>query len=247
MSQINWKSRHRSLSTLVLLLQIRNLVRSRVRHWRTGVSRIEQSRGEEIANSISHGVGLVAALVGTGFLIAAAVRQGHPMTIAALAVFATAMILVYLTSTVYHALPRNRAKEVFRVLDHLAIYLLIAGTYTPFTLLVMRGTWGWTLLGLAWGFALVGVLFKLSARFRFPILSTVIYLVMGWMSVIAIQPLWEVMSAWGLFWLAAGGLAYTLGIPFFAASRLRYAHFVWHLFVLVGTGCHFVAVWQSVI
>ncbi len=210
-------------------------------------SRRQQTAGEEIANAVSHGVGLVAALVAAPFLITAAVRQGRPLAIFALAVFATAMVLVYLTSTVYHALPRNRGKEILRLLDHLAIYLLIAGTYTPFTLLVLRGTWGWTLLGLVWGLALIGIVFKINARFRFPIVSTVIYLIMGWMVVIAARPLWINMPTWGLVWLAAGGLAYTLGIPFYAARRLRYAHFVWHLFVLAGTTFHFVALWQSVL
>ena len=152
------------------------------------------------------------------------------------------MALLYLTSTLYHALTPGRAKQVFQVLDHGAIYLLIAGTYTPFTLGVLRGPWGWTLFGLIWGLALVGIILKAMGGIRFPRLSIGLYLGMGWLAVVAAQPLWMRLPGWGLFWLAAGGLAYTAGVGFYAASRLRYRHFVWHLFVLAGTACHVVAV-----
>jgi hemolysin III len=203
----------------------------------------EQSRGEEIANSISHGVGLVAALAATPFLIAHAVRLGDAGFIVGASVFAATMVLLYLVSTLYHALPRGKAKRAFRVIEHAAIFLLIAGTYTPFTLGVLRGVWGWTLFGLVWGLAAVGVLLAVvGGGVRYRALSVLLYLGMGWLIVVAIRPLWLGMPLTGLLWLVAGGLAYTVGVAFFAAKRLRYGHFVWHLFVLAGTACHFIAV-----
>ena len=201
-----------------------------------------QSPGEEIANSVSHGVGLVAALVGVPILIVAAVRRGGAAGIVGASVFAGTMVLLYLTSTLYHALPKSKAKRVFQVLDHGAIFLLIAGTYTPFTLGVLRGGWGWTLFGLVWGLALLGIVLKIVGGVRITWLSTCLYLGMGWLVLIAVQPLWLRMPLSGLAWLAAGGLAYTAGVAFFAAERLRYSHFIWHLFVLTGTCCHFFAV-----
>ena len=201
-----------------------------------------QSSGEEIANSISHGIGLLAAVAGFPVLIISAVRQGDAAGIVGAGVFGATMVLLYLTSTLYHALPRNRAKRVFRVLDHGAIFLLIAGTYTPFTLGVLRGAWGWTLFGLVWTLALAGVVLKAVAGARYPALSTCLYLAMGWVVLIAVEPVWLSVPTWGLFWLITGGIAYTVGVAFFAAERVLYCHFVWHLFVIVGTTCHFIAV-----
>jgi hemolysin III len=201
-----------------------------------------QSLGEEIANSVSHAVGLLAAVVAIPVLVLSAVRRGDAAGIVGASVFAATMVLLYLTSTLYHALPRNRAKRVFRVLDHGAIFLLIAGTYTPFTLGVLRGTWGWTLFSLVWGLAAAGMVLKAMGGVRYPILSTCLYLGMGWLVLIAVRPLWLRMPPSGLLWLLAGGLAYTAGVAFFAAERIRYSHFVWHLFVLAGTACHFLAV-----
>lgn len=200
------------------------------------------SRGEEIANSVSHAVGLVAALAAAPFLVVHAVRRGGTGTIVGASVFAAAMVLLYLTSTLYHALPGNRAKRVFQVIDHGAIFLLIAGTYTPFTLGVLRGGWGWTLFGVVWGLAAVGVALKAVGRLRHPILSTLLYVGMGWLILIAIRPLWLRVPVEGLLWLLAGGIAYTTGLGFFAARGMRYSHFVWHVFVLAGTACHFFAV-----
>ena len=206
----------------------------------------QQSLGEEIANSISHGVALLAAMVAAPFLVVASVRQGDAIAIAGASVFAATMVLLYFTSMLYHALPAvraARAKSVFQILDHGAIYLLIAGTYTPFTLGVLRGPWGWTLFGLVWAMALAGVAVKAVAGIRYPRVSTALYLAMGWIAVIAIKPMLQLIPNWGLFWLVAGGLCYTLGVGFFATdSKLRYGHFVWHLFVAAGTVCHFVAV-----
>lgn len=206
-------------------------------------SKRTQSRGEEIANSLSHGFGLVAAVVATPFLIQQALRHGDAGFIAGASIFAATMVLLYLASTLYHALPAGRAKRVFRVIEHSAIFLLIAGTYTPFTLGVLHGAWGWTLLGLVWSLAVAGVMLKALNRMAHPILSTGLYLLMGWLIVIAAQPLSARVPVSGLLWLIAGGLAYTLGVIFFALdSRLRYGHFIWHLFVMAGTTCHYFAV-----
>ena len=202
-----------------------------------------QSVGEEIANSVSHGIGFLAALAGLPVLVLGASQRGG-MAVLGAAVFGATMAILYLTSTLYHALRPGRAKRILRILDHGAIYLLIAGTYTPFTLGVLRGTSGWVLLGLIWAIALAGIVFKSAGGVRLPRLSTGLYLAMGWLALAAAKPLWHAMPGWGLFWLAAGGLAYTAGVGFYAARRLRYAHFVWHLFVLAGTACHFVAVWH---
>jgi hemolysin III len=201
-----------------------------------------QSLGEEIANSVSHGVGLLAAVAAAPILIVAAVWRGGAAGIVGASVFAATVVVLYSTSTLYHALPESRAKRVFRVLDHGAIFLLIAGTYTPFTLGVLHGAWGWTLFGLVWGLAVAGVVLKAAGGVRYPVVSTSLYLAMGWLVLIAVKPLWDRVPMWGLFWLLAGGLAYTVGVAFFAANRVRYGHFVWHLFVLVGTVCHFIAV-----
>ncbi len=201
-----------------------------------------QSLGEEIANSVSHGVGLAAAVAATPILIIEAARRGGAMGVVGASIFASTVGLLYLTSVLYHALPPNRAKRLFQVLDHGAIFLLIAGTYTPFTLGVLRGAWGWSLLGLVWSLALAGVLLKAFSGVRHPRLSLGLYLGMGWLVIIAVKPLWQLMPTGGLLWMLAGGLAYTAGVGFYAADNLRYSHFIWHLFVLAGTACHFIAV-----
>lgn len=201
-----------------------------------------QSIGEEIANSISHGVGLAAALAAFPILLVAALRQGDAAQAAGTATFAVSMVLLYFTSTLFHALPGSRAKRAFQIMDHAAIYLLIAGTYTPFTLGALRGTWGWTLFGLVWALAIVGTILKILHGVRNTTASTWIYLAMGWLILIAAEPAWTLIPKWGLFWLLAGGIAYTAGAGFFLAERIRYFHFVWHLFVMMGTSCHFVAV-----
>jgi hemolysin III len=200
------------------------------------------SRGEEIANSVSHGVGFLLALVATPFLVVAAARRGDSAAIVGASVFAATTAVLYLASTLYHALPKNKAKQIFRVIDHSAIFLLIAGTYTPFTLGVLRGTWGWTLFGLVWSLAILGIVLKSVGGIGYPRLSTALYVGMGWLALIAIRPLWVHVPVAGWLWLIAGGLAYTSGIAFYAAERVRYGHFVWHVFVLMGTVCHFFAV-----
>jgi hemolysin III len=201
-----------------------------------------QSLGEEIANSVSHGVGLLAALIAAPALVIDAIHRGDTAGIVGASVFAATMVLLYITSTLYHALPASRAKAIFRILDHLAIYLFIAGTYTPFALGVLRGPWGWSLVILGWGLALVGSGLKAAGGLGHPRLSTGVYLAMGWLVLVAAKPLIAAIPPWGLFWLLSGGLVYTAGVGFFAAPRVRYTHFVWHLFVTGGTTCHFVAV-----
>jgi hemolysin III len=203
----------------------------------------EQSREEEWANSISHGTGLVAALIGTPFLVANAARHADTGFMVATSIFAATMILLYLSSAFYHALPTGRAKDVFRVIEHSAIFLLIAGSYTPFTLGVLRGAWGWRLVWLVWGVAVAGVTLKIFDKISHPVLSTGLYVLMGWLIVIAVDPMLERMPVAGLLWLLAGGLFYTSGVAFFATdSRLRYGHLIWHLFVMAGTTCHYFAV-----
>jgi hemolysin III len=191
---------------------------------------------------VIHGVGFLAALGATPFLVMAAADRGGSVAIVGASVFAGTAMVLYLASTIYHALPRNKAKRVFRIIDHSAIFLLIAGTYTPFTLGVLRGAWGWMLFGAVWSLAILGVTLKFVGGIRYPRLSTTLYVAMGWLALIAIRPLWLHVPVAGWLWLIAGGLSYTAGIAFYAAERVRYGHFVWHVFVLLGTVCHFFAV-----
>jgi hemolysin III len=206
-----------------------------------------QSKGEEISNSISHGIGLVAALVGTPFLIMHALQNEDAGFVVGASLFSVSMILLYLASTLYHAWPMGKAKRCFRIIEHSAIFILIAGTYTPLTLGVLRGAFGWTLFGVIWGLAIAGVTLKAFYKTAHPILSTGLYLLMGWLIVIAVVPLFARMSTEGLFWLVAGGLSYTTGVAFFATdSRLKYGHLIWHLFVITGTTCHyFMVLWYA--
>lgn len=205
-----------------------------------------QSLAEEIANSVSHGLGLLAGLAAFPVLVIVAQQRGATAGIVGSSVFAATVVLLYLSSTLYHAVTAPRAKRLLQILDHSAIYLLIAGTYTPFTLGVLRGPWGWTLFGLVWSIAAVGTLLKAVGGVRYNGLSTAVYLAMGWLILIAADPAWHLVPKWGLAWLLAGGIAYTAGAAFFMAERIKYFHFVWHLFVIAGTACHFVAVlWYS--
>ncbi|MBE7419688.1 MAG: hemolysin III family protein [Ideonella sp.] len=202
-----------------------------------------QSVGEELANAISHGLGFLLAVASLPIAVVVAARHGSATDVVASSVFAATMIVLYLTSALYHALPAGAAKRWFTRLDHSAIYLFIAGSYTPFVLGVLRGGWGWALFGVVWGLAGLGVAAKMVNRLMRPLWSTALYVAMGWVVVVAIVPLLERMPAAGLAWLVAGGVGYTLGAAVFLLdNRVRYAHFVWHLFVLAGSGCHFWAV-----
>jgi len=208
-----------------------------------GTEERAQTWGEEVANSLSHGIGCLLAMASLPVLVQFSAQRGGTASVVGASLFSATMILLYLVSTLYHALPAGRAKHWFNRLDHAAIYLFIAGSYMPYLLGVLRGPWGWTLFGIVWGMAALGVTAKLFNRLRRPLWSTGLYLGMGWVALVAAVPLFERLPTTELIWLVAGGLAYTLGaVVFHFDSRLRYGHFVWHLFVLAGTGCHFVAV-----
>ena len=206
----------------------------------------DQALGEEIANSISHGVGFLGAVAVTPILIIRAIPTGTAGVVGA-SIFCVTTMVLYLSSTLYHAFPKNKAKRVFQIFDHNGIFLLIAGTYTPFTLTILSSGWGWSIFGVVWGLAVFGIVMKSVKGANAGKLSTAIYLGMGWIAVVAIKPLWDNLAGWGFFWLVLGGLLYSLGILFFAFDhRIKYSHFVWHLFVLGGTTCHVVAVFQYV-
>jgi len=202
----------------------------------------QESFAEEFASTVTHGVGLAMSLTGLVVLVVLAALKGTAWHIVSCAIYGATLVLLYTASTLYHAVRSPRAKHVLRILDHGAIYLLIAGTYTPFTLVTLRGGLGWTLFGLVWGLALVGILFKVFHVGRFPIVSMLVYLSMGWLVVIAWKPVLRTIPGGGIAWLVAGGLAYTAGILFYASHKLPFNHAIWHLFVLGGSVCHYVAV-----
>jgi hemolysin III len=201
-----------------------------------------QSLAEEIANSVSHGLGLAAALIAAPFLLVAASAHASSAFLVGTSIFVATMLLLYLGSTLYHAWPQTRLKCVLQVIDHSAIFLLIAGTYSPFTLGPLRGALGWTVFGLIWSLAVFGVIMKLKGGVRRPKLSMSLYLGMGWLILIVVRPLASAVPVETLIWLFAGGAAYTGGVIFLVNDRVRYNHFVWHLFVLAGTICHFCAI-----
>ncbi|MEP2671616.1 MAG: hemolysin III family protein [Cyclobacteriaceae bacterium] len=204
-----------------------------------------QFLGEEIANSISHGVGFLAAVAVTPLLIIKAIPSGTSAVVG-VSVFGATMMILYMASTLYHAFPESRTKRIFRIFDHGAIFLLIAGTYTPFTLTVLYGAWGWTLFGIVWLLAAGGVVLKSVQNVKTNKLSIALYLGMGWLALLAAKPLYTSLPFWGLFWLITGGVMYSAGVLFFAYDhRIRYSHFIWHLFVLAGTACHVVAVFYT--
>ena len=202
----------------------------------------QQGIGEEIANSISHGLGFLAAVAITPVLIIQAFALGFVAIVGA-CIFCVSMMLLYLASTLYHAFPPSKTKKLFQLLDHGAIFILIAGTYTPFMLSVIPNIWGWMLFGCIWILAVVGIVIKSMGGIKANKYSTHLYLGMGWSAVLAVKPLWTSLPIWGIFWLISGGLMYTVGVFFFICDhRIRYSHFIWHLFVLAGTSCHVVAV-----
>jgi len=202
-----------------------------------------QSVGEEMANGISHGIGLVGAIIGTPVLLLAAVHHGDIPFLVGAIIFTITLLLVYLSSTLYHGWPQTNTKSLFQVIDHAAIYLLIAGTYTPFALGPLRGRGGLLMLGIVWALALFGVIMKATRGvLRHRRLAMTLYLGTGWLGLTFIRPLALAIPLSALFWLIVGGIAYTVGTLFFANERLRYGHFIWHMFVLAGSSCHFAAV-----
>lgn len=206
-------------------------------------ARRPQTMGEEIANSVSHGIGTLLGIAALVILVVLAARKGDPREtpweIVGFSIYGASFIFLFLNSTIYHSITHPRAKHVLRILDHDAIYFLIAGTYTPICLTAMRGPWGFTLFGLIWGFAALGIVLQ-SVRFgKNPKLSTAVYVAMGWLVIIAIKPMRTMVPQEGQLWLISGGIAYTAGVVFFSLSRVKYFHFIWHLFVLAGAICHF--------
>jgi hemolysin III len=201
----------------------------------------------ELTNTATHGVGLGLSIAGLAVLVAMAVEHGTARHVVACSVYGVTLVGLYLASTLYHTVQAPRAKRMLRTVDHAAIFLLIAGTYTPFTLAAIGGVWGWSLFGIVWGLALVGVLMKMLWKPSMHGWSTVLYLGMGWLAVFALKPLMEVQSPAGIAWLFAGGLSYTLGVVFFAWKRLPHHHAIWHVFVMIGSACHFFTVMYFVV
>ncbi len=208
---------------------------------RTGQEKEPRSK-EELANVVTHGVGMMAALAAAAGLIVFASLRGNAWEIVGVSVFASSLVALYTASTLYHAARDPVVKARLKVLDHAAIYLLIAGTYTPFMIGELRGGWGWSLFGVIWGLAVVGIALKLVFIGRFKLLSTGVYVGMGWLVLVAIVPLIQNLDPVTLIWLVAGGVAYTAGTPFYHNSRVRYAHAIWHVFVIAGSVCHAIAV-----
>ena len=193
-------------------------------------------------NAWTHLVGAILAFIGASWLIITAGLQGDPWKIISFSIYGGTLVLLYSTSTLYHS-TRGQAKVIMRKLDHLSIYLLIAGSYTPFCLISLRGPWGWSLFGVVWGLAVIGMLQEIKPRSEARILSIIIYAVMGWIVLVAVKPLLQTLGSAGFAWLAAGGACYTIGIIFFAYdSRFRHWHGIWHLFVIVGSLLHFIAI-----
>lgn len=202
---------------------------------------------EELANSLTHGIGALLSIAGFAVLLFLAAMRGNGWHIASVTIYGSSLVLLYTSSTCYHGFRHPTLKGTFRIADHICIYFLIAGTYTPFTLTFLRGGWGWTLFGLVWGLALLGLIYKIFFIHRFKILSTIGYLAVGWVFIIAIKPALEMIPMGALLWLTAGGLLYTGGVYFYLRDRVPYFHTVWHLFVLGGSACHYVAIMKYVL
>ncbi|QWT18802.1 hemolysin III family protein [Bacillus sp. NP157] len=203
---------------------------------------------EEVASSVIHGLGIVLSIAGLAVLVSFSAMYGGVRSVVASSVFGSTLILLYTASTLYHSVPAGGvAKRVFRTLDHIAIFLLIAGTYTPFTLLALPGAWGWGLFGTIWGLAILGSAAELGMLKRYRKAAVIMYVLMGWVAVVAIQPLRENVETGGLVLLFAGGIAYTAGVPFYIARRMPYGHAIWHFFVLAGSVLHYLAILLYVI
>ncbi len=198
--------------------------------------------GEEIAHSITHGIGTGLSIAGLTLLLVLAVLYGNVYQIVSFTIYGATLIILYLTSTLYHSFQQPRVKRIFQIIDHAAIYLLIAGTYTPFLLVAIRGIWGWSVLIIIWGLALLGIGFKVLSIHRFQKLSVLTYILMGWLSVVILNELLVNVPLGGLIWLAIGGVAYTMGIIFYALEKIPYTHAIWHVFVMGGSICHYFAV-----
>lgn len=206
-----------------------------------------ESLREELANSLTHGLGLLLSLAGFPVLLWLAVRHGNAWYIVSCSVYGATLVLLYAVSTLYHSLRSPGVKRVFRIIDHSSIFLLIAGTYTPFTLVTLRGPWGWSLFGAIWGLSVLGIVLKTLAMHHMRIAGPILYLAMGWLAVLAIKPLILLLTWHTFLLLVAGGLAYSVGVIFFAWEKVPYNHAIWHVFVLAGSVCHYVAVVNAVL
>ncbi|MGB5234194.1 MAG: hemolysin III family protein [Candidatus Macondimonas sp.] len=202
----------------------------------------ERLSSEEIANAITHGIGLLLSIGGGISLITLAARHASTREIISAAVFATTLVVMYVASTLYHAIPHPRAKRNLKVFDHCAIFLLIAGTYTPFTIVALKGTLGWSLFGIVWALAVLGIVFKLFFTGKMRLLSTITYVLMGWIAIVAVVPISRALQPAALYWLIGGGIAYTAGTLFYHNQRIPYSHAIWHVFVLAGSVSHFIAI-----
>lgn len=202
----------------------------------------KQTLGEEIANGITHGIGAALSLAALVILVVFASLYGDAWRVVSFSIYGATLFILYLASTLYHSFQNKRVKHFFNILDHSSIFLLIAGTYTPITLISMRGPWGWTLFGLIWGMAIIGILSKVFFINRFKMLSVALYIGMGWLILIAVRPMLEMVPAGLIKWIVIGGLCYTFGVIFYAIKRVPYFHFVWHLFVLAGSITHFIGI-----
>jgi len=205
------------------------------------------TRSEEATNVITHAIGFFLGIAALVLMVVRASLHGDAWHIVGASIFGAGLIILYAASTIYHSVRKPRARKVFRVIDHATIYVLIAATYTPFTLVTLNGWLGWTIFGIVWGFALAGIILKLFFTGRFNVLSTLMYILMGWMIIFAAKPLVENLSAGGLKWLIAGGIAYTVGAVFYGIGKLKFNHAIFHLFVLLGSACHFVTVYSYVL
>ncbi len=218
-----------------------------IREWKTGRRLNEYyTLGEEIANSITHGIGALLSIAALVILVVVAALYGDVWHVVSFTVYGSCLLILYLSSTLYHTIQNPKLRPIFRRLDHASIYLLIAGSYTPFLLVSLRGPWGWSLFGVVWGLAVMGILFKIFFINRLEVISTLAYIGMGWLCMIAYQQLVANIPMTGLIWLIVGGIVYTVGVLFYALQKIPYNHAIWHLFVLGGSVCHFFAVYSLI-
>lgn len=206
-----------------------------------------QSLAEELANSLTHGLGLFLSIAGLVILLIKAVNEGTAWHTVSVSLYGASLVVLYLISTIYHCLPQSRAKDVFNILDHCSIYVMIAGCYAPFTLVTLRGGWGWSIMGVAWAMMVLGIVLKVFWFSRTETLGLILYLSMGWLIVVALVPLVQALPLVGFCLLLAGGISFSTGVFFFRADRMRFNHSIWHLFVLAGTACHFLCVFFFVL
>lgn len=209
--------------------------------------RIKQNHIEEVFNTVTCGIGLCLSIAALTVLVIFASIRGDVLKIISFSIYGTSLVGLFLFATLYHWIRSEKAKHVFEILDHCAIYILIAGTYTPFTLVTLKGAWGWSLFGVVWGLTVAGIVFKAFFVKKFKVFSVTIYLLMGWLVAIALQPLMKNLAIQGICWLAAGGIIFSLGVIFYVFKKLPFHHVIWHLFVIVGCACHFCSIFFYVL